>query len=139
MHADWEPHWPELKARALCKGQLHRNRSCQHDSPAHANQPKPATQYPMTEEEIAQAGRAARTLLVWRKVGPLISLARRYAWGQKAGVWALIFLLVSKLDFGRHSGDLQKRLLTHLRTEGVPFLALGAVGLTIALMVWPAR
>jgi ATP-binding cassette subfamily B protein len=42
------------------------------DSPRTASQPKPATQYPMTEEEIAQAAERQSNLLVLRKVAPYL-------------------------------------------------------------------
>ena len=67
------------------------------DSPRTASQPKPATQYPMTEEEIAQAAERQSNLLVLRKVAPYL-WPDDMPWVKKRVVWALIFLGVSKLS-----------------------------------------
>ena len=100
------------------------------DSPRTASQPKPATQYPMTEEEIAQAAERQSNLLVLRKVAPYL-WPDDMPWVKKRVVWALIFLVVSKL-ISVVIPVLYKDAVDALANEGVPFLALGAVGLTIA-------
>lgn len=100
------------------------------DSPRTASQPKPATQYPMTEEEIAQAAERQSNLLVLRKVAPYL-WPDDMPWVKKRVVWALIFLVVSKL-ISVVIPVIYKDAVDALANEGVPFLALGAVGLTIA-------
>jgi len=100
------------------------------DSPRTASQPKPATQYPMTEEEIAQAAERQSNLLVLRKVAPYL-WPDDMPWVKKRVVWALIFLVVSKL-ISVVIPVIYKDAVDALANEGVPFLAIGAVGLTIA-------
>ncbi|WP_289084965.1 ABC transporter ATP-binding protein/permease [uncultured Sulfitobacter sp.] len=84
----------------------------------------------MTEEEIAQAAERQSNLLVLRKVAPYL-WPDDMPWVKKRVVWALIFLVVSKL-ISVVIPVLYKDAVDALANEGVPFLALGAVGLTIA-------
>ncbi|MBQ0765847.1 MAG: ABC transporter ATP-binding protein/permease [Sulfitobacter litoralis] len=84
----------------------------------------------MTEEEIAQAAERQSNLLVLRKVAPYL-WPDDMPWVKKRVVWALIFLVVSKL-ISVVIPVIYKDAVDALANEGVPFLALGAVGLTIA-------
>jgi ATP-binding cassette subfamily B protein len=84
------------------------------------------------EEEIAAKQERQSSVLVLRKVAPYLwPEAPEMAWVRKRVVWAIIVLVLSKVvtvitpQFYRGAVD-------GLAGEGVPMLALGAVGLTIA-------
>ncbi|MEP3441735.1 ABC transporter ATP-binding protein/permease [Sulfitobacter sp.] len=84
----------------------------------------------MTEAEIAAEQERQSSLRVLRKVAPYLWPADM-PWVRKRVVWAMLALVVSKLvtvatpQFYRGAVDA-------LGGEGVPMLALGAIGLTIA-------
>ena len=85
---------------------------------------------PMTEEEIAKAAEGQSNLRVLKKVAPYL-WPDDLPWVKKRVVWAMIFLLVSKL-VSVVIPVLYKGAVDGLAGEGVPFLALGAIGLTVA-------
>ncbi len=85
---------------------------------------------PMTEEEIAKAAEGQSNLRVLKKVAPYL-WPDDLPWVKKRVVWAMIFLLVSKL-VSVVIPVLYKGAVDGLADEGVPFLALGAIGLTVA-------
>ncbi|WP_439150153.1 ABCB family ABC transporter ATP-binding protein/permease [Sulfitobacter sp.] len=84
----------------------------------------------MTEEEIAKAAEGQSNLRVLKKVAPYL-WPDDLPWVKKRVVWAMIFLLVSKL-VSVVIPVLYKGAVDGLADEGVPFLALGAIGLTVA-------
>ena len=92
--------------------------------------PKNAAQIPLTEEEIANAAERQSNLLVLKKVAPYL-WPKDMPWVKRRVVWAMIFLVVSKL-ISIVIPLLYKDAVDALANEGVPFLALGAVGLTVA-------
>ena len=86
----------------------------------------------VTEEEIAAEQERQSSVRVLRKVAPYLwPEAPEMAWVRTRVVWAIIVLVLSKVvtvitpQFYRGAVD-------GLAGEGVPMLALGAVGLTIA-------
>jgi ABC-type transport system involved in Fe-S cluster assembly fused permease/ATPase subunit len=91
---------------------------------------KNPAQNPMTEEEIANAAERQSNLLVLQKVAPYL-WPDDMPWVKKRVVWAMIFLIVSKL-ISVIIPVLYKGAVDGLANEGVPLLALGAVGLTVA-------
>ncbi len=91
---------------------------------------KNAAQTPLTEEEIANAAERQSNLLVLKKVAPYL-WPKDMPWVKRRVVWAMIFLVVSKL-ISIVIPLLYKDAVDALANEGVPFLALGAVGLTVA-------
>lgn len=84
----------------------------------------------MTEEEMANAAERQSNLLVLKKVAPYLWPADM-PWVKKRVVWALVFLVVSKL-ISVVIPLLYKDAVDALANEGVPMIALGAVGLTVA-------
>ena len=92
--------------------------------------PKNAAQTPLTEEEIANAAERQSNLLVLKKVAPYL-WPKDMPWVKRRVVWAMVFLVVSKL-ISIVIPLLYKDAVDALANEGVPFLALGAVGLTVA-------
>ncbi|MEH6392655.1 MAG: ABC transporter ATP-binding protein/permease [Sulfitobacter sp.] len=92
--------------------------------------PKNAAQIPLTEDEIANAAERQSNLLVLKKVAPYL-WPKDMPWVKRRVVWAMIFLVVSKL-ISIVIPLLYKDAVDALANEGVPFLALGAVGLTVA-------
>tara|TARA_R110000796_G_scaffold100109_2_gene208572 strand:- start:3176 stop:5032 length:1857 start_codon:yes stop_codon:yes gene_type:complete len=91
---------------------------------------KNAAQTPLTEEEIANAAERQSNLLVLKKVAPYL-WPKDMPWVKRRVVWAMVFLVVSKL-ISIVIPLLYKDAVDALANEGVPFLALGAVGLTVA-------
>tara|TARA_R110000823_G_scaffold140220_5_gene270202 strand:- start:660 stop:2516 length:1857 start_codon:yes stop_codon:yes gene_type:complete len=91
---------------------------------------KNAAQTPLTEEEIVNAAERQSNLLVLKKVAPYL-WPKDMPWVKRRVVWAMIFLVVSKL-ISIVIPLLYKDAVDALANEGVPFLALGAVGLTVA-------
>ena len=91
---------------------------------------KNAVQTPLTEEEIVNAAERQSNLLVLKKVAPYL-WPKDMPWVKRRVVWAMIFLVVSKL-ISIVIPLLYKDAVDALANEGVPFLALGAVGLTVA-------
>ena len=95
-----------------------------------ATNPKTANKSPMTEEEVAAEQERQSSMRVLRKVAPYL-WPDDMPWVRKRVVWAMVALLVSKIiivitpQFYRGAVD-------GLAAEGVPMLALGAVGLTVA-------
>ncbi len=92
-----------------------------------------ATAHPektLTEEELADRAERQSALIVLRKVAPYLWPADM-PWVRKRVVWAMIALLVSKL-ITVATPFFYKGAVDALADEGVPMLALGAVGLTIA-------
>ena len=85
---------------------------------------------PMTEEEIADAAERQSNMLVIKKVAPYL-WPEDMPWVKRRVVWAMIFLVVSKL-ISVLIPVLYKGAVDGLANEGVPLLALGAIGLTIA-------
>ena len=86
----------------------------------------------VTEEEIAAEQERQSSVRVLRKVAPYLwPEAPEMAWVRKRVVWAIVVLVLSKVvtvitpQFYRGAVDA-------LAADGVPMLALGAVGLTIA-------
>ena len=93
--------------------------------------PKSTTAKPaMSEEDIATEQERQSSLRVLRKVAPYL-WPDDMPWVRKRVVWAMLALIVSKLvtvatpQFYRGAVDA-------LAGEGVPMLALGAIGLTVA-------
>ncbi|WP_176248627.1 MULTISPECIES: ABC transporter ATP-binding protein/permease [unclassified Sulfitobacter] len=84
----------------------------------------------MTEEEIADAAERQSNMLVIKKVAPYL-WPEDMPWVKRRVVWAMIFLVVSKL-ISVLIPVLYKGAVDGLANEGVPLLALGAIGLTIA-------
>ncbi len=84
----------------------------------------------LTDEELADAAERQSGLTVLRKVAPYLWPADM-PWVKKRVVWAMIALLVSKL-ITVATPVLYKGAVDMLSGEGVPMLALGAVGLTVA-------
>ena len=91
---------------------------------------KNAAQTPLTEEEIVNAAERQSNLLVLKKVAPYL-WPKDMPWVKRRVVWAMVFLVVSKL-ISIVIPLLYKDAVDALANEGVPFLALGAVGLTVA-------
>lgn len=85
---------------------------------------------PMTEEEMATAAERQSNLLVLQKVAPYL-WPDDMPWVKKRVVWAMIFLVASKL-IAAVIPMIYKGAVDILAGEGVPILALGAVGLTVA-------
>ncbi|EEB84797.1 ABC transporter, ATP-binding/permease protein [Roseobacter sp. GAI101] len=85
---------------------------------------------PMTEEEMTNAAERQSNLLVLQKVAPYL-WPDDMPWVKKRVVWAMIFLLVSKL-VSVVIPILYKGAVDGLAGEGVPLFALGAIGLTVA-------
>ena len=83
----------------------------------------------LTEEESNAAERRSgwRTI---QKVGPYL-WPKDQPWVKRRVVWAMIALLVSKL-ITVYTPMLYKGAVDGLANEGVPMLALGAIGLTVA-------
>ncbi|SFS43726.1 ATP-binding cassette, subfamily B [Sulfitobacter marinus] len=85
---------------------------------------------PMTEAEMADAAERQSNLLVLKKVAPYL-WPKDMPWVKRRVVWAMLFLIVSKL-ISVCIPIIYKDAVDALANEGVPFLALGAIGLTIA-------
>jgi ATP-binding cassette, subfamily B, heavy metal transporter len=96
---------------------------------AAAAKSKPADQ-PMTEEEMADAAERQSSLLVLRKVAPYL-WPDDMPWVKRRVVWAMLALLISKLVTVA-TPMFYKGAVDGLSGEGVPMLALGAIGLTVA-------
>jgi len=92
-----------------------------------AQQPIPTA---LTEEQIAEAAERQSSLLVLRKVAPYLWPANM-PWVRRRVVLAMLALIVSKL-ISVATPLFYKGAVDALANEGVPLLALGAIGLTIA-------
>ncbi len=84
----------------------------------------------LTDEQLADKAERQSSLLVLRKVAPYLWPADM-PWVKRRVVWAMLALLVSKL-ITVGTPVLYKGAVDALSNEGVPMLALGAVGLTVA-------
>ncbi|MEQ6202723.1 ABC transporter ATP-binding protein/permease [Sulfitobacter sp. HNIBRBA2951] len=84
----------------------------------------------MTEEEIATEQERQSSLRVLRKVAPYLWPADM-PWVRKRVIWAMLALVVSKLVIVA-TPQFYRGAVDALAGEGVPMLALGAVGLTVA-------
>ena len=84
----------------------------------------------LTDEELADRAERQSALIVLRKVAPYLWPADM-SWVRKRVVWAMIALLASKL-ITVATPFFYKGAVDALAEEGVPMLALGAVGLTVA-------
>jgi len=84
----------------------------------------------MTEAEMTDAAERQSNLLVLKKVAPYL-WPDDMPWVKKRVVWAMIFLVASKL-IAAVIPMIYKGAVDILAGEGVPILALGAVGLTVA-------
>ncbi len=84
----------------------------------------------LTDEQLADQAEQQSSLLVLRKVAPYLWPANM-PWVKRRVVWAMIALLVSKL-ITVATPIFYKGAVDALSNEGVPMLALGAVGLTVA-------
>ncbi len=85
---------------------------------------------PMSEEEMVAAAERQSNLLVLKKVAPYLWPADM-SWVKKRVIWAMVFLVASKL-IAAVIPMIYKAAVDILAGEGVPVLALGAVGLTVA-------
>ncbi len=83
----------------------------------------------LTEEESNAAERRSGLRTI-QKVGPYL-WPKDQPWVKRRVVWAMIALLVSKL-ITVYTPMLYKGAVDGLANEGVPMLALGAIGLTVA-------
>ncbi|MGB3244442.1 MAG: ABC transporter ATP-binding protein/permease [Sulfitobacter sp.] len=84
----------------------------------------------LTEAELADQAERQSALVVLRKVAPYLWPADM-PWVRKRVVWAMIALLASKL-ITVATPFFYKGAVDALAGEGVPMLALGAIGLTVA-------
>tara|TARA_R110002049_G_scaffold10127_6_gene50535 strand:- start:3713 stop:5584 length:1872 start_codon:yes stop_codon:yes gene_type:complete len=84
----------------------------------------------LSDEELADAAERQSGLLVLRKVAPYLWPADM-PWVKRRVVWAMLALIVSKL-ITVATPVFYKGAVDALSNEGVPMLALGAVGLTVA-------
>ncbi|WP_439655576.1 ABCB family ABC transporter ATP-binding protein/permease [Sulfitobacter aquimarinus] len=106
------------------------------DTPASKDQAAPNTSRTaqakpaMTEEEIATEQERQSSLRVLRKVAPYLWPADM-PWVRKRVIWAMLALVVSKLVIVA-TPQFYRGAVDALAGEGVPMLALGAVGLTVA-------
>ncbi|MBD3662449.1 ABCB family ABC transporter ATP-binding protein/permease [Sulfitobacter aestuariivivens] len=90
----------------------------------------PENKQTLTEEQLADQAERQSALIVLRKVAPYLWPADM-AWVKRRVVWAMIALLASKL-ITVATPFFYKGAVDALAEEGVPMLALGAVGLTVA-------
>ena len=97
---------------------------------ARASRPKADAASPMTEEEIADAAERQSSLLVLRKVAPYL-WPDDMPWVKHRVIWAMVALVVAKL-ITVATPVFYKGAVDTLSDEGVPMLALGAIGLTVA-------
>ncbi len=91
---------------------------------------KPAPNTLLTDQELADQAERQSGMLVLRKVAPYLWPANM-PWVKRRVVWAMIALFVSKL-VTVITPFFYKGAVDALSNEGVPMLALGAVGLTVA-------
>ena len=84
----------------------------------------------LTDEELADQAERQSGMLVLRKVAPYLWPANM-PWVKRRVVWAMVALFVSKL-VTVITPFFYKGAVDALSNEGVPMLALGAVGLTVA-------
>ena len=84
----------------------------------------------LTEEELTDRAERQSAMVVLRKVAPYLWPADM-PWVRKRVVWAMLALFVSKLVIVA-TPQFYKGAVDALADEGVPMLALGAVGLTVA-------
>ncbi len=84
----------------------------------------------LTDEELADQAERQSAVIVLRKVAPYLWPADM-PWVRKRVVWAMLALLASKLVIV-FTPFFYKGAVDALAEEGVPMLALGAVGLTVA-------
>ena len=85
---------------------------------------------PLTEEEIATAAERQSSVRVLKKVAPYL-WPRDMPWVKRRVIWAMLALIVSKL-ISVATPLFYKGAVDALAEEGVPMLALGAIGLTVA-------
>ena len=90
----------------------------------------PAQKSLLTDEELADLAERQSGMLVLRKVAPYLWPANM-PWVKRRVIWAMIALIVSKL-ITVITPFFYKGAVDALSNEGVPMLALGAVGLTVA-------
>ena len=84
----------------------------------------------LTDKELADQAERQSGMLVLRKVAPYLWPANM-PWVKRRVVWAMVALFVSKL-VTVITPFFYKGAVDALSNEGVPMLALGAVGLTVA-------
>jgi ATP-binding cassette, subfamily B, heavy metal transporter len=99
-------------------------------SPSKTRQKTPATEQTVTEEDVAAEEERQSAVLVLRKVAPYLWPADM-PWVRKRVVWAMVALVLSKV-LTVATPQFYRGAVDALAQEGVPMLALGAVGLTIA-------
>ncbi|AXI47286.1 metal ABC transporter permease [Sulfitobacter sp. SK012] len=92
--------------------------------------PQGAQKPPPSDDDIANAVEMQSSMRVLRKVAPYL-WPDDMPWVRKRVVWAMIALIVSKL-ITVSTPFFYKDAVDALSKEGVPMLALGAVGLTVA-------
>ncbi|MGJ5620123.1 ABCB family ABC transporter ATP-binding protein/permease [Sulfitobacter sp. MF3-043] len=84
----------------------------------------------LTDEELADQAERQSGMLVLRKVAPYLWPANM-PWVKRRVIWAMVALFASKL-ITVITPFFYKGAVDALSNEGVPILALGAVGLTVA-------
>ena len=100
------------------------------DTARSSTSPNPAQKSLLTDEELADLAERQSGMLVLRKVAPYLWPANM-PWVKRRVIWAMIALIVSKL-ITVITPFFYKGAVDALSNEGVPMLALGAVGLTVA-------
>ncbi len=99
-------------------------------TPSKTSQKPPMSEQVATEEDAAVEQERQSAALVLRKVAPYLWPADM-PWVRKRVVWALVVLVLSKV-LTVTTPQFYRGAVDALAEEGVPMLALGAVGLTIA-------
>jgi ABC-type multidrug transport system fused ATPase/permease subunit len=100
------------------------------DTTSDTDAKKPTSPKPLSDAELADQAERQSALLVLRKVAPYLWPAQM-PWVKHRVVWAMVALVVSKL-ISVATPLFYKGAVDGLAGEGVPMLALGAIGLTVA-------
>jgi ATP-binding cassette, subfamily B, heavy metal transporter len=100
------------------------------DTTSDTDAQKPTSPKPLSDAELADQAERQSALLVLRKVAPYLWPAQM-PWVKHRVVWAMVALVVSKL-ISVATPLFYKGAVDGLAGEGVPMLALGAIGLTVA-------